>query len=164
MSYSLALHTCNLGTAIRTGTNPFTGRIAEFPIDDGLAPIEKVAVRKLLTDMGATVADEDGWRTVLLNDGSKVNVELGILDSDHPCIGCGVEFEPNSPVAVSFIFKLAQIGNMSVGSGIDPNVVALVRASPSERVTKRWPKAAITTSPDQLGAWLRKCIDEKSIA
>jgi hypothetical protein len=129
-----------------------------------LTQAKNVAVQNLLTDVGATLADEDGWRTVLLDDGSMVNLELGILDSDHPCVGCGVEFEPLSSVAVSFIFTLAQIGNMSVGSGIDPNVVALVHASPSERVAKRWPKAAITTSLDQLGAWLRKCIDDKSIA
>jgi hypothetical protein len=164
MFISLALHTCNLGTAVRTGRNPFTGQLVEFPIDDGLTPAEKAAVIKLLTEVRATPADEEGWRTVFLRDGSKINVSLGVLfESDHPCVGCKVEFDPYSSIAVSFIFTLAQIGNMSVGSSIDPNVVALVRPLPTERVAKRWPNATITTNPEQLEAWLRKCIDDGSI-
>jgi hypothetical protein len=41
MTFSLHLHTCNLGTTARTGKNPFTGEPVEFHVDAGLSETER---------------------------------------------------------------------------------------------------------------------------
>lgn len=163
MDFSLHLHTCNLGTQVRKGKNPFTGEVVEFPIDPGLTSAERSAVRALLKEAGASEPDPDNYRRVTFKDKSTVNVAAGALDRKEPCVAFAVECSALTLKVVSLIHDLACKGNMSIGSTVDPAVVALPLADQAKKVSKRWPGASVVESPSQLEFWLRQQIDKGTI-
>jgi hypothetical protein len=155
----LHLHTCNLGTKVRKGANPFTGEPLEFPIDDGLTAAEREAVRRLLAEVRAGDPDPESYCRVVLPEGSVVNVGIGSLNNpDLPCIAFALECSSVNLEVASFIHALASKGNMSIGSAVDPKVVALPLREQRERVVRRWPNALVVTLPGQLEAWLHQNI------
>jgi hypothetical protein len=156
MGFELHLQTCNLGTAAGTYQNMFTGEIIEVPLDRALTAEEKRAVRALLQEVGAGEPDPDTYRRVELPDGSIVSVAVGTLDDDAPCGGCAVECSALTTAVALFLFALAKRGNLSVGSGTDPEVVAYTRPEQRERVCRWYPKASMAGSPSRLRAWLER--------
>lgn len=168
--YRLALRTCNLGTKVKEIPNPFDGRTITIHFDDGLTEAEREAVRKLLAQVGASEPDPETYCQIRLPDGSRLNVAIGTLNMAHPCIGFAVEFTPLSTAVVEFVFALALAGNMTVGSSIDPSVVAILapglqRLTPvlKARLHERRPTAQVVGSPLELEAWLRERIKDRTI-
>jgi hypothetical protein len=162
MAFGLALHTCNLGTATRNVVNPFTREPIEIAIDPGLTIAERDAVRSFLSDCKAGEPDPDTFCKINLNDGCIVNVAIGTLDQEHPCIGFAVECSALTSDGAFFVLELAKRGNMSIGSSIDGDVVAFTSA-PTEMAAKRWPLAQVMDSADQLKAWLAENIERGTI-
>ena len=163
MSYSLHLHTCNLGTAVKKGKNPFTGDVVEFPNDDGLNRSEREAVQLLLQEVQASEPDPDGYMKVMFSDNGVANIGDGNLDDRSPCIAFAMEINMVTPQLVSFIYNLTRAGNMSIGSSIDPSVVALTSPTQDKKLLKRWPAAQVIESPLQLKKWLEENIKEGRI-
>jgi hypothetical protein len=153
--FVLHLHTCNLGTEERESANPFTGERIGIPIDSGLTSTERLAVKSLLTTSGATAPDPDTYCRVALPDGSIINLAVGNLFTDNPCIAFALEYDTLTPDVVSFIHALASRGNMAIGSSTDPTVVALPLSEQRNRVLSRWPQVHVVESPLDLEDWIR---------
>jgi hypothetical protein len=164
VDFSLSLHTANHGTARRTGVNPFTGAVVEFPIDHGLTAAERAAVRSVLSSYGASDADADGFRYIVLPDETKIGVDAGHVDREGVCPGVVVECNSTSADAAAFVFELASKGNMTVGSSVDPAVVAAVSSEQSERVKSRWPDVPVLRSPEDLLIWVKQGLATHDIA
>jgi hypothetical protein len=157
VGFTLHLHTCNLGTAVRTCRNPFTKELVTVPIDHGLTKSERQAVTELLEEVGAGEPDPDTYCRVELPDGTYVNVAVGTLaDVDVARVAFAVECSALSLEVVAFVYALASWGNLSIGSSIDPEVVALPHRRQWDRVSKRWPKASVVESPSELKVWLKQ--------
>jgi hypothetical protein len=154
-SFSLHLHTCNLGTAVREAVNPFTGEVLKIPVDLGPTATEIDAVRDFLTESRAGELDPDTYCRIDLPDGSKVNVAIGTLGQKHPCIAFAVECFALTDDTVSFVLELAKRGRMSIGSTSDPGVVALPAGDLPARVAQRWPSAPVVETPAELWVWLQ---------
>lgn len=154
MSFNLAFSTCNLGDETREMTNPFTGEKLLAHIDDGLTESERKAVLDLFKSNSASERDPDGYYYIEFPDGSHIGVGAFTLEGTDPCVGFAVECDRLTDAAADFLFKLSRAGNMSVGSSIDPDVVALT-AAPSDDVSKRWPGASVLDDPARLAAWLK---------
>jgi hypothetical protein len=163
MTFSLNLHTCNLGGTSRIGENPFTGEPVEFHIDKGLTEAERESVRKLLLDMQASCPDPDRYRKIHCKDGGIVSICIGTLEDPDPCVAFAVEFECVTADIGIFVFNVTRLGNMSVGSTIKPDVVLLTKPPQNELVAKRWPKAAVAKTPKHLESWIKKRIKDGSI-
>lgn len=160
MSKHIAFHTCNLGDAVRKGTNPFTGEPVEFPIDDGLSDSERMAVKQLLSEFHAIGPDPDGYYQIVFSNDTSINVGAGALDGATPCIGIAMEIEgPASQDVVRFARRLALEGNMAVSSAIDPDIVALVARSDDPRICERWPDAPILTNDDDFIKWVAEQLE-----
>lgn len=160
MTKHIAFHTCNLGNAVRKGTNPFTGELVEFPIDDGLSDSERMAVQRLLSKFHAIGPDPDGYYRIIFSDETSINVGAGALDGTSPCIGIALEIEgPANSDVVRFARRLALEGNMAVGSAIDPDIVALVARSEDPRIRERWPEAPILTNDDDFIKWVTEQLE-----
>ena len=157
MTNSIALHTCNLGGSVRTGTNPFTGEPVEFPIDDGLNHSELSAVRAILGEYSAAGPDPDGCYKIVFTKNSYVNVCAGDLDASIPCVSIKLEIEgPATHDILRFAHRLALDGNMSVGSIVDPDVVALVAEPRDPKVRRRWPTSPVLASNDEFIKWVQE--------
>lgn len=163
MTFTLHLHTSNLGDKSRIGQNPFTGEPLEFHIDNGLTEAERENVRKLLIDMAASNPDSDRHRKIHCKDGGVASISIGTLEDPDPCIAFAVECDRLTADVAVFVFKVAHLGNMSVGSTISTDVVLLTKPPQNELVIKRWPKAVVATTPKQVESWLKKRIEDKSI-
>ena len=159
MDFSLHLHTCNVETSVRKVTNPFTGTPVEVPIDEGLTAAERDAVRAFLAEVGAGEPDADTYCKIDLPDGSIVSVAIGTLDQEHACVAFAVECSTLTANTVSFVFELARRGNMSIGSTVAPEIVALPSVAANDCMTRRWPMAQSAETPAQLRAWLRNYIN-----
>jgi len=157
VAFTLHLHTCNLGKRVRKCRNPFTNEPIAFPIDRGLTVAERQAVLALLEEARAAEPDPDTYRRVELSDGSIVSVAVGTLADAAPrVVAFGVECSALTAEVALFLYSLASRGNLSVGSSIDPQVVALPLPEQRELVSGRWPKARVTGSPSQLKDWLER--------
>jgi hypothetical protein len=113
--------------------------------------------------MQASNPDPDRYRKIHCKDGGVASISIGTLEDPDPCIAFAVEFERLTPEVALFVFNIARLGNMSVGSTIKPEVVLLTRASESELVAKRWPKAIVAETPKHLESWLKNKMDDGSI-
>jgi len=162
-TYGLHLHSCNLEAGTRTVTNPFTGKPIEIPRDGGLTQAERATATKLLSDVRASPVDPDGYRKISFTDGSTLSVGIGTLETSQPCIAFVVEFESLSEAVLSFIFMLAHSCNLSVGSTIDPIVVAVTQTPHNEHFRKHCPTAIVANSEPQLEAWIKKGIADETI-
>jgi hypothetical protein len=163
MTTFLALHSCNLGDAVRRGTNPFTGEPVEFHIDEGLSESEREAVKRLLSEFHAKGPDADGYYQVTFNDETSVNVGAGPLDGSIRTVGMAFEIEgPVTADVLRFAHRLAVAGNMSVGSAIDPDIVALVAVPQNPRVRERWPQAVVLESEDTFFQWTQAHLEIKA--
>jgi hypothetical protein len=156
VGFRLHLQTCNLGTRARTVRNPFTGATLAVPGDLALTAEDRQAVRALLQEVGAGEPDPDTYRRIELPGGSIVDIAVGTLDDDAPCIGFAVECSDLTAEGASFLYALASRGNLSVGSSIDPQVVALTRPEQRERVARWYPKVSMVGSPSRLRVWLER--------
>jgi hypothetical protein len=155
VAFTLHLQSCNLGTKVRMLRNPFTNEPVVAHIDHGLTATERQVVRELLEEVKAGEVDPDSYRRVKLPDGSLVDVGVGSPD-DNTCGAFAVDCSDLTDQVASFLHTLASRGNLSIGSTIDPQVVALPRREQKEQVSERWPKARVVTSPSQLLTWLRQ--------
>lgn len=160
--FTLALYTCNLGTQVRTVENPFNGTLIKVPIDPGLTDGERNAVRSFLAERGAGEPDPETYCSVKLRDGCIINVAIHTLDLPASCRGLTVECAALTDDSVGFVLELAKRGNMSIGSNIDPDVVAFTSA-PSEQAMKRWPSAGVVETAAQLRVWLDENIRRGTI-
>jgi hypothetical protein len=156
VGFTLHLHTCSLGTKVRTCRNPFTEQSIAVPIDCGQTKTERQTVGALLEEVGAGEPDSDSYRRVELPDGSIVSVAVGTLADDAACVAFAVECSALTAEVASFLHALASRGNLSIGSSIDPEVVVLPCPRLREQVSGRWPKASIVESPSELGVWLER--------
>jgi hypothetical protein len=163
VAFTLHLQTCNLGTKVRMLRNPFTNDPVVAHIDQGLTATERQAVRELLEEVKAGEVDPDAYRRVKLPDGSLVDVGVGSLYDETTCGAFAVDCSDLTDQVASFLHTLASRGNLSIGSTIDPQVVALPRREQKERVSERWPKAREVKSPSQLFAWLRQNLRKGTI-
>ena len=148
---------------MRKAVNPFTGEAVTFPIDNGLTVGERAAVRVVLLSNGASEPDPDGFRSVRLSDGTKVNVCTWHLDREGACPGLEIECYAATPSAAAFVFELASEGNMTIGSTTDPAVVAAVSHAQAERVKARWPSVPVLRSPEDLLAWFEQRLEAGDI-
>ncbi len=153
MSLSLHFHTCNLSDDTREATNPFTNEKTFFHVDDGLSESERKAVLDLLRTASASEPDPDGYYYVDLPDGARVGVGASTLSGSDKCVAFAVECNNLTDAAADFLFRLSRAGNMSVGSSVNPDVVAFT-AQPNDKVVVRWPKAPLLPDSASLAAWL----------
>jgi hypothetical protein len=151
----LDIHTCNLGHQTREAINPFTDEKLNIPIDLGLTSKEQMAVREFLAESGASPPDSDSFCRVMLLGGDSVIVDVGSLYTDVPCRGFAAEYSVLTLEVASFLFELARRGNMTIGSSVNPTLVALTSREQPEQVKVRWPHASFVESPEGLEAWLR---------
>ncbi len=158
MTIFLSLHTCNLSTRSRTGTNPFTGATEKFPVDHGLTEAEREQVRDALAQMGAVDADSEGYRKIECADGGEFNVGTAGIDNESPFVGCHIEIEALTRQVLNSMLKLARVGNMATCSSVEPGVASLTKQSSNQLIAERWPGAAVVNSPEELGKWLRERI------
>src|SRR4051812_3770295 len=112
MALMLGLHSCNLSTRFRPGTNPFTGQAVRFPLDDGLTAGQRAAVRQILDDAGANEPDPDTYRGVRCADGGAFNIAVGTInDADARCVAFALEIDPLTADVAAVLFKLARSAN-----------------------------------------------------
>jgi hypothetical protein len=163
VAFTLHLQSCNLGTEVRMLRNPFTNEPVVAHIDHGLTATERQAVRELLEEVKAGEVDPDFYRRVKLPDGSLVDVGVGTLYDENTCGAFAVDCSDLTDQVVSFLHTLASRGNLSIGSTIDPQVVALPRREQKEWVSERWPTVCVVKSPSQLLAWLRQNLRKGTI-
>jgi hypothetical protein len=164
VEFSLSLHTCNLGSAVRVGTNPFTGQSVSFPIDLGLTAEERDAVMQFITQSGGGEPDPDFFRRVQVADGNSVDVCGCDLNSDIPCSGLAVDCSDLSLPVATFVYGLAIRGNVSIGSSIDSRVVAAVSSKQKNLILHRYPSVALVESPAGIFQWLQEKLSTGSIA
>ncbi len=169
MSFTLHLHSCNVGPELQTITNQFTGESFAIPVDHGLTASELDGVRTLLTDAKVGPPDPETYCRVPLADGSFVDVAIGTLDSiaalgtHAPCIAFAVDCSALTTGVAEFVYELAKRGNMTIGSTLDPSVVSLPVPGQRVRARHRWPNAIVTDSPAKLAVWLREQIEKRAI-
>ncbi|HEY8749462.1 MAG TPA: hypothetical protein VIM11_15865 [Tepidisphaeraceae bacterium] len=152
MSESIGLYTCNLTSRSRIGTNPFTGETVHFPLDDGLTPQERTNLEAQLSQMRASTADEDGYRTINCPDGGEFTI--GVARNNTPLVSCHIEIITLTDDVIASILDLARSGNMAIRSSIDSDVVALTKPPQSGLIAGRWPGAPVINAPGQLRSWL----------
>lgn len=162
MGRNRAASTVNVGAAfcfygasgLQLGDHWLTGEKLLAHIDDGLTESERKAVLDLLKSVSASEPDPDGYYYIDLSDGSHIGVGAFTLAGKDRCVAFAVECDHLTGAAADFLFKLSRAGNMTVGSSIDPDVVALT-ATPSDDASERWPNAPVLDDPARLAAWLK---------
>jgi hypothetical protein len=156
VSFDIHLHTCRLGKRVRKTVNPFTNEPILVPIDRGLSASERKAVSNLLAQVNAIGPDPDGYYNLTFSDGGMADACIGSLEGKPPCIAFGIEVQVMTDELVSFLYKLAQSGNMSIMPIMQDAVPLLTSLATDQLVQERWPDALVIDSPAQLERLLRK--------
>ena len=112
----------------------------------------------ILSVAGASEADGDGYRRVIIRDGSYAHVNLGKVGDEIELDG-GLTAE-----AVKFIFRLGLASGMLITSTIDPDCVAVLPGQRHPGITDRWPAATDLRSESELMDWIVGRIENGRIA
>jgi hypothetical protein len=117
--FSFYTHTCNFGNAVRTGTNPFTGEIMEFPVDDGMTEDEIDAVQDIFDDNGieGPEPEYEGY-AVYNDDGSSIRFRCHDLGAGDPITGIPIEIVVSNLTdeVLAIIIDVARAGNLALTS------------------------------------------------
>jgi hypothetical protein len=164
--YTLGLYTLNLGDRVRKATNPFTGEPMEFYIDDGMTKAEVASVKRILEEMGATRADDSGYRYFSLPNGTRVGVGGFARDLASGIQSIPVEFvvrgEFSTPEA-SLVLSIVPAGNLFIGSSADPHLVATASQVSDQRFHQRHKHSSIATDANALASWVKQKIGSRDV-
>jgi hypothetical protein len=166
--YSLVLHTLNLKEdkgQRREGENPFTGERLVFIAFEGMSTSEVSALVKILNEHKATVTDDEGSRSLILPNGTRVSVrglgrkpKAGIQALQMDII-TREQFSESEAAALR---QLVLAGNLALCSSTDPDVVATLLPVASREFKDRFKKAKVLAKSSELVTWMQKEIGGRS--
>ncbi len=149
MSYTVALHTCNLGTETAEIVNPFTGETSVVHSGEHATDSEQAAIENLLKDCGATSAGEHGDFNLVFRDGSLIEL---LLDD---CYGTGgVALHGFSVEVCDFLIRLARVGNYALLPVVEGSQAIVTSKERADLVRERWADAVVADSAESLLARL----------
>lgn len=166
--YEFNLHTCNLSDRTRPAIHPITRARLDIPVDEGLTPTERQALRATFDEYGITGQEPhgEGYAWYLPENGSvrlRAGPDLEATDKRLP--GFAVEITVNrlTDGVLAFVLKVARQGNLALMS-FTGDRVRLVKPLNDPRIKKRWPDAGVITTVDELRSWFEKEIGGRTIA
>lgn len=165
--YAFELQTLNSSDRVRRGRAPFSGAPIEFNIASAMADEELEAVKDILDELGASQADDEGYRSFVMSNGTRVRI--GGFVEDAEVAGVGVEILPVafsvkgefSTTEASLVLRIATAGNLLVGGAADANWVATTAAIADKRFRKRHKNASVTPDEKALAEWVRQNISSR---
>lgn len=165
--YSFELQTVNSGDRVRRGRAPFSGAPIEFNIASAMTDEELESVKDILDELGASQADDAGYRSFAMSNGTRVRI--GGFVEDPEVAGGGVEILPVefsvkgefSTTEASLVLRIATAGNLFIGGAADANWVATTAAIADKRFHKRHKNASVTPDEEALAEWVRQNIPSR---
>lgn len=165
LEYSFLLHTCNLGDTARTGTNPFTGKVVEFLIDDGLTNEEIDALQEVFDENGIDGPEPQGEGYAAYGPaGNSLRFRCNDLDDGESISSIAVEVvvkELSAEILV-IVLDVARAGNFALTSSVG-DCVRIPDRSPDVKLLERWPDATSLSSISELRQWLKDSIGGRHV-
>jgi hypothetical protein len=166
--YSFNLYTCNLSDRTRPAVHPITRARLEIPVDDGLTPTERQALRVLFDEYGIAGQEPhgEGYAWYLPENGS-VRLRGGpdLEATGQRLGGFAVEITVKrlTDEVLAFVLRAAREGNLALMSFIGDRV-RLVNESSDPRIKKRWPDAKVIATVEALRSWLENEIGGRRVS
>lgn len=161
LEFSFLLYTTNLGTRSRKAINPFTKKVVQFPIDDGLSDDETEALVEYLEERGFEGPEPHGEGYVLHRGGDTFRLRF---DDE------GNSVSPEAELVVrklddefaKIVFETATVANCVLMSPIGEHVCV-----PATRYRKtllaRWPGLRRLSSAKDLRGWLENDLGSRRV-
>ena len=165
LEFSFHLHTLNLGTTDRSGTNPFTGEAVDFHEDEGLTDDQIDGVQDVLDEYGFDGPEEDGEGYALYgDDGSSIRFRYMDLESGDAV--CNVPVEITVPRitkdVLTILREVATAGGFALTSFTGEHA-RLIGASPTAAHRNRWPDVQSLRSMTEFRDWLVDTIGYREV-
>ncbi len=162
--YAFQLQTLNSSDRVRRGRAPFSGAPIEFNIASAMTDEELESVTDILDELGASQADDEGYRSFSMSNSTRVRI--GGLVEDPEVAGGGVEILPVefsvkgefSTAEAALVLRIATAGSMFISSSADPDQVATTAAVADKRFHKRHEHVSVTPDAAALADWVRQNI------
>ena len=154
-AYDFELQTLNLGDAVRR-------KQIEFTVDDAMSDDELAAVSAILDELGASRADENGYRNFSMSNGTRARLggfaeeeSGGAIRSMPMKFSMAGEF---STLEAALVLRIAAAGNLFVANPADVEQVATAAAIDDRRFKRAHKRAAVTPDEATLAQWVRQNI------
>jgi hypothetical protein len=161
LEFSFLLYTTNLGTRSGEATNPFTKKIVQFPIDEGLSDDETEALVEYLEEQGFEGPEPHGEGYVLDRGGDTFR---------HRFDDEGNSASPQAELVVrkldndfaKIAFEIASVANCVLMSPVGKHV-CVPAARYRKALLARWPDLRQLSSPKDLRSWLENDLGSRKV-
>ncbi|WP_417387532.1 hypothetical protein [Gimesia sp.] len=150
MSFDVFFQTAHISDKTEEAVNPFTGETVQKPVGERINAEERSRLQELFAQQGAAEPDDFGCYLIEFEDGTGIELFFSGL-ADNPDFNGGMAaLRSLTTNIVSFLFAVADQGNLVILPAMDEMRPLVTSAENAERVLSRWSDTVVVSSPAEL--------------
>lgn len=155
MSFELSLSTCHVGQQMEQVESPTSGELVEVPVLGAVNAAEREALRGVLEQYQASLADEAGIYLPLFSDCSTAEVDFRGLAADQSFTQGTIKIESVSTEIAEFLYAMAEAGNLMIKPLSDQDEILVTSSESAHEVSNRLVVPTLISSAEELRTHLQ---------
>lgn len=155
MSFELSLSTCHVGQQMEQVESPMSGELVEVPVLGAVNAAERAALRGVLEQYQASLADETGIYYPQFSDCSSAEVDFKGLVADQPFTQGTIKIESVSTEIAEFLYAIAEAGNLMIKPLSDQDEILVTSSESVHEVSNRLVVTTLISSAEELRTHLQ---------